>query len=68
MKNFKLGDFLLNFFLIGLLLFCLVAILLLVIAGVVSVFGFSPVLGWLLIGFVLLVGVLAYLATIKEVF
>lgn len=68
MKNFKFGDFLLNFFLIGLLLFCLVAILLLVIAGVVSVFGFSPVLGWLLIGFVLLVGVLAYLATIKEVF
>lgn len=67
-KNFNFGDFLINFFLIAILLLCLLAILGLTIAGIVSVFQFSAVLGWLIIGFVLLVGVIAYVATVKEIF
>lgn len=67
-KKFDIGDFIVNFFLIAILLFCLFALLGLAIVGIVSVFQFSAVLGWLIVGFIVLVGVIAYLATIKEVF
>lgn len=66
MKNFRFDDFLINFFLIGLLLFCLFAILSMAILGIVSVFQFSAVLGWLIIGLLLIVGVISYFVTINE--
>lgn len=66
MKKFNFGDFVINFFLVALFLCAFLAILVLAIGAIGAVFEFSAVLGWLLIGLLLLIGVIAYYITIKE--
>lgn len=65
-KKFDIGDFIVNFFLVALLLCAFFAILVLVIGAIGALFEFSAILGWLFIGLLLLIGVIAYYITIKE--
>lgn len=65
-KKFDIGDFIVNFFLVALLLCAFFAILVLFIGAIGALFGFSAILGWLFIGLLLLIGVIAYYITIKE--
>lgn len=65
-KKFDFFEFILNFFLIALVFCAFGGVLVLAIGAIGALFQFSAVLGWIVIGLLLIVGVISYFVTINE--
>lgn len=67
-KKFDIADFLINFFLVALMFCVFGAVLILAIGAIGALFQFSAILGWLVVGLLLIIGVISYFITINETF